>query len=99
MSCEYVDVVAVSTPCNGKKLRVAPFRSGLKVGDRVMIEVNYNPWEIQGTVIDIATYNTEREEFKLLRSFVGMDNDGTHDLDMRVTKKLEYFTLWDEGDE
>lgn len=99
MSCEYVDVVTVSTPCNGKKLRIAPFSCGLKVGDRVMIEVDYNPWEIQGTVEDIATFNTNREEYHLLRSFVGIGDHGTHDLDMRVTKKLEYFTLWDEGDE
>ena len=95
---EYVDVVTVNTPMYGKKLRVAPFRSGLKVGDKVMIEIEFNPWECQGIVEDIATYNTERDEFRLLRSFVGMGKDGSMELDQRVTKKLFYEKLWEDED-
>lgn len=99
MSCEYVDVVTVHTAMYGKRLRVAPFMSNLKIGDKVMIQVDFNPWEIPGTVEDIATFNTEREEFKLLRSFVGLTNrTQTMELDLKVTKRLEYFSLWDEDE-
>ena len=97
MTCEYADVVTVMTPTCGKKLRVAPFMSGLKVGNRVKIEIECNPFETEGTVEDIATYNTSGEEFRLLRSFVGFARDGiTHELDMRVTKRLYYEDLWPE---
>lgn len=96
---EYLDVVTVSTAMYGKLLRVAPFMSGLKIGDKVMVQVDFNPWEVPGTVEDIATFNTERDEFKLLRSFVGMTNrTQVMELDLKVTKKLEYSMLWDEDE-
>lgn len=97
MACEYADVVTVQTSMNGKKLRVAPFMSGLKVGDRVKIEIECNPFEMEGSIIDLATYDTAGEEFRLLRSFVGFARDGiTHELDMKVTKKLYYEEMWPE---
>lgn len=100
MRCEYVDVVTVSTAMYGKLLRVAPFMSGLKVGDKVMVQVDFNPWEVPGTVVDIAEFNTERDEFKLLRSFVGLTNrTQVMELDLKVTKKLEYSELWEDEEE
>lgn len=84
----YVDVVTVSTAMYGKKLRIAPAFSNLKVGDRVKIEVPFNPFEIEGSVYDIAAFNTDREEFRLLRGFVGVNEQDKFELDMKVTKKL-----------
>ena len=58
MDNKFVDVVLVSTPMNGRKVRIAPAFSHLEVGDRVKIQVDYSPFEIEGTVSDVATFDS-----------------------------------------
>lgn len=95
MDNKYVDVVLVNTAMNGRKVRIAPAFSHLEVGDRVKIQVDYNPFEIEGTVSDVATFSIDGEEFQLLRSFAGM-KDIRFEADMKVTKKVTFKELWPE---
>lgn len=95
MDNKYVDVVLVNTAMNGRKVRIAPAFSHLEVGDRVKIQVDYNPFEIEGTVSDVATFGIDSEEFQLLRSFAGM-KDIRFEADMRVTKRVTFKELWPE---
>lgn len=81
---DYVSVVTVKGSDGISCMRTAPAWADLKNGDEVMFQTNSHPYEIKGIVIDIATFNRNNEEFRLLRSFV-KDN-----LDMRITKKILY---------
>lgn len=81
---DYVSVVTVKGSDGISYMRTAPAWADLKNGDEVMLQTNSHPYEIKGIVIDIATFNRNNEEFRLLRSFV-KDN-----LDMRITKKILY---------
>lgn len=81
---DYVSVVTVKGSDGISYMRTAPAWADLKGGDEVMFQTNSHPYEIKGIVIDIATFNRNNEEFRLLRSFV-KDN-----LDMRITKKILY---------
>lgn len=95
MDNKFVDVVLVNTAMNGRKVRIAPAFGHLEVGDRVKIQVDYSPFEIEGTVSDVATFNIFSEEFELLRSFAGM-KDIRFEADMKVTKKVTFKELWPE---
>ena len=86
----YVDVVTVRLSrgplTNGQLvLRTAPKWSYLTVGTEVMFEIAEHPYEMKGTVEDVATFNVESEEYRLLKSFA-------KDLDMHITKRIEYKT-------
>lgn len=81
---DYVSVVTVKGSDGIFYMRTAPAWADLKNDDEVMFQTNSHPYEIKGIVIDIATFNRNSEEFRLLRSFV-KDN-----LDMRITKKILY---------
>ncbi len=93
---KYIDVVLVSTSMYGRKVRLAPAWSRLKAGDRVKIQVDFNPFEIEGTVCDVATFNTNDEDFRLLRAFAGTNNSDGFEADLKVTKKVLYTDLWPE---
>ena len=83
----YVDIVTVRTIGKGDVLRTAPFMSGLKIGDEVEIEWGKNDYDTwTGDIIDIATFNVERDEYKLLFGFVP-------DMKKRVLKKIIYKEL------
>ena len=90
-----VDVVTVNVPTRGKMMRIAPCYSHLKPNDDVMIEVDYNPFEIRGRVEDVATWEEDSDAFRQLRLFVGMNEYGSHELDLKVTKRLYYSDIWD----
>lgn len=94
---KYVDVVSVDTAMYGRKVRLAPAWSRLKAGDRVKIQVDFSPFEIEGTVSDSATFEVDGEEFRLLRSFAGV-KDLHFEADLKVTKKVIYEELWSNED-
>lgn len=89
----YVDVVTVKPAVGPMVMRTAPAWSNLKEGAEVMFEVGEHPYEAKGTVVDVATFNPDGEEFRVLKSFVKSD------LDMHITKKVEYSAFkYQEGE-
>ena len=91
----YVDIVTVQSDVGGKKfLRTAPFMSHLHVGDRVIVEQEWvDAVEVTLEVIDIATFNTESEEYKLLTNLIP-------DAKRKVIKKIIYEEMnYEEGEE
>ena len=90
---EYVYLVSIEGNDGRKYIRTAPLWSNLHEGDEVMFQVEAHPFEIKGTVIDLATFNVNNEEYKMLQTFA-------RDIDMKVTKKIEYtvYTYEEEGD-
>ena len=91
----YVDVVTIKPVVGPMVMRTAPAWSNLVIGQEVMFEVGEHPFEAKGTVVDVATFNPDGEEFRLLKSFVKSD------LDMHITKKVEYsaFKYQKEGED
>ena len=88
---EYADVVSILGEDGKKYLRTAPKWSDIKEGDEVMFQVEADPNEIKGKVIDAATFRTNDEEFRVLKTFV-------KDLVLKVTKVIVYkeFTYAEE---
>lgn len=81
----YISLVTVKGSDGRTYLRTAPAWVDLVPNDQVMIETSDHPYEIRGTVIDVATFNPEGEEYRLMKSFVRGD-----DIAMKVTKKILY---------
>lgn len=81
----YISLVTVKGSDGRTYLRTAPAWVDLVPNDQVMIETVDHPYEIRGTVIDVATFNPEGEEYRLMKSFARGD-----DITMRVTKKVLY---------
>lgn len=81
---DFVSVVTVKGSDGISYVRTAPAWPDLKDGDEVMFQTNSHRYEIKGTIIDIANFNRNNEQFRLLRSLV-KDN-----LDLRITKKILY---------
>lgn len=81
----YISLVTVKGADGRTYLRTAPAWVDLTADDQVMIETSDHPYEIRGTVIDVATFNPEGEEYRLMKSFVRGD-----DITMKVTKKILY---------
>ncbi len=81
----YISLVTVKGSDGRTYLRTAPAWVDLVPNDQVMIETSDHPYEIRGTVIDVATFKTEGEEYRLMKSFVRGD-----DITMKVTKKILY---------
>lgn len=81
----YISLVTVKGSDGRTYLRTAPAWVDLTADDQVMIETSDHPYEIRGTVIDVAAFNPEGEEYRLMKSFVRGD-----DITMKVTKKILY---------
>ena len=81
---EYIDIVTVKGTDGLTVLRSAPPFTHLREGDQVMFESTHNPYEMKGTVIDNATFNKNRDEYRLLKSFASTD------IDMKITKRIFY---------
>ena len=81
----YISLVTVKGSDGRTYLRTAPAWVDLTADDEVMIETSDHPHEIRGKVIDVATFNPEGEEYRLMKSFVRGD-----DITMKVTKKILY---------
>ena len=90
----YVDVVTVKPIAGPMVLRTAPAWSHLEEGTEVMFEIGDHPFEAKGTVVDVATFDPNGEEYRVLRSF-------SKDVDMHITKKIQYreFAYTKEGEE
>ena len=89
----YVDVVTVKPTTGGAMvMRTAPAWSSLKEGAEVMFEIGDHPYECKGTVVDVATFDPDGEEYRLLKGFA-------RDLGMRITKRIVYDTFnYKEGE-
>lgn len=81
----YISLVTVKGSDGRTYLRTAPAWVDLTADDQVIIETSDHPYEIRGKVIDVATFNPEGEEYRLMKSFVRGD-----DITMKVTKKILY---------
>ena len=90
----YVDIVTVETADGKRFLRTAPFMSHLNLGDKVVVEYKGKFFDdVTVKVIDIATFNTESEEYKLLTNLIP-------DAKKKVIKKIIYQEMeYGEGEE
>lgn len=86
----YVDIVTISDQNGYTCLRTAPFMAHLKIGDMVAYQ-NERAYESIGKIVDIATFDTDKEEYRTLVGFV-------RDTTLRVTKKILFQEL-EEGEE